>query len=111
MFIALCIFSEQKMSYHSKDFLEGIFVPLVKVQKPMEEVNATSLKRKLFYSTKFFVRILPVKLLFSGESPLPPCIIIKNIQTLIACSVYEQQAHRVLVLSVWNTCEKLFQIS
>ena len=33
-FIALRVFSSQKMSYRSKEFLEGIFLHLVKVQKP-----------------------------------------------------------------------------
>ena len=51
-----------------------------------------------------YVSFLPGKLPFAGESPL------KNKYTLLACLVYKQQVHRVLILSISNKYEKLFQV-
>ena len=44
-FIALCTFSVQKMSYCSKEFLESIFLNLVKVQK-LDVTNKCYLAKK-----------------------------------------------------------------
>ena len=82
----------------------------------MEQVNATSLKRNLFYSTVFFIRKIalcqfrPWQIAVSRRITPNPYIIIKNIQTLLAHWVYKQQVYRVLILSIWNKYEKLFQV-
>ena len=76
-FIALRTFSVQKMSYCSKEFLESIFLNLVKVQK-LDVTNKCYLAQKkavlfnyIFLSGELpYVSFLPGKLLFPGESPL-----------------------------------------
>ena len=82
----------------------------------MGQINATSLKRKLLDSTVFFIRKIALCQFPPWEIAVPrritpnPYIIIKNIQTLLARSVYKRQVHRVLILSIWNKYEKLFQV-
>ena len=82
----------------------------------MEQINATLLKRKLFYSTVFFIRRIvlcqfpPWQIVVPRRITPNPYIIIKDIQTLLARSVYKQQVHPVLILSIWNKYEKLFQV-
>ena len=69
----------------------------------MEQINATSLKRKLFYSTIFFIRRIHLCQFPPWQIAVPqritpnPYIIIKYIQTLLARSVYEQQVYPVLI--------------
>ena len=77
-------------------------------KNPMEQINANSLKRKLFYSTIFFIRridifvFLPCQIVIPQRLTSNPYIIKNNIQTLLARSVYKQQVHRVLVLNRWT---------
>ena len=72
----------------------------------MEQVNATLLKWKLFYSTVFFIRRIalcqfpPWQIAVPRQITPNPYIIVKNIQTLLACLVYKQQVHPVLILSI-----------
>ena len=74
----------------------------------MEQINATSLKRKLFYSTIYFIRRIALCQFPPWQIAVPrritptPYIIIKNIKTLLARSLYKQQVHRVLILSIWK---------
>ena len=82
----------------------------------MEQINATSLKRQLFYSTIFFIRRIALCQFRPWQIAVPrritpnPYIIIKNIETLLAHSVYKQEVHHVLILTIWNKFEKLFQV-
>ena len=81
----------------------------------MEQINATSLKRKLFYSTIFFIRRIDLCLFPRWQIAVlrritPNSYLIKNIQTLLVRSVCKQQVHRVLILSIWNKYEKLVQV-
>ena len=82
----------------------------------MEQINATSLKRKLSYSVIFFIwritlcQFPPWQIVVALRITPNPYIIIKNIQTLLARSVYKQQAHCVFILNIRNKYEKWFQV-
>ena len=66
----------------------------------MEEINATSLKLNMFYSTIFFIRRIalcqfpPWKIVVPRRITPNPYIITKNIQNLVARSVLKQEVHR-----------------
>ena len=62
--IDLRIFSFQEIFYRSKEFLESIFLHLVKVQK-LDET------KRILSGELLYVSFLPGKLQFPGESPLP----------------------------------------
>ena len=115
-FIALRTFSVQNMSYCSKEFLESIYLNLVKAQKP-DGTNKCYLaqKRVVLFNCIFF-RIIalcqspPWQIAVPRRITPNPYIFMKNIQTLLAHPVYKQQVHPVLILSIWNKYEKLFQV-
>ena len=116
-FIALRTFSVQKMSYCSKEFLESIFLNLVKVQK-LDVTNkcCRAQKKVVLFNYIFYQENSPMSVFAPWQIAVPrritpnPYIIIKNIQALLERSVYKQQVHRFLVLSIWNKYEKLFQV-
>ena len=89
------------MSYCSKEFLESTYLNLVKVQK-LDGSNKCSLAQK---------KVVLLNCIFYQENiPFPGEYIINNIRTLLARSVYKQQVHPVLILSIWNKYGKLFHV-
>ena len=73
-------------------------------------------KESCFIQLYFFIRRIALCQFPPWKTTVPwritpnRYIIIKNIQALLARSIYKQQVHRVLILSIRNKYDKLFQV-